>query len=136
MDTTGKKLVLRPWGHVERRREGNIYPKTQRSSPTAHEDIRISAVHDVAAGRFVPDRENDELTRDLKNDEHTGRARGTPGSKPWNVAFPAEMKRYPNKSHQRRKEREAAEKAAAAYRLRNVEEVLNRQQDQLDRLSH
>jgi hypothetical protein len=61
-------------------------------------DIR-SAVHDVAAGQFVPDRENDELTRALKNDEHTGRARGTPGSKPWNVAFPAEMKRYPDKSH-------------------------------------
>jgi hypothetical protein len=97
-------------------------------------DIR-SAVQDVEAGRFVPDRENDELTRALKNDEHTGRARGTPGSKPWNVAFRAEMKRYPDKSHQRRKEREAAEKAAAADRLRNVEEALKRQQDQLDRLS-
>jgi hypothetical protein len=41
------------------------------------------------------------------------------------------MKRYPNKSHQRRKEREAAEKAAAEAekaaavdRLRNVEEAL------------
>jgi hypothetical protein len=37
------------------------------------EDIR-SAVNDVAAGQFVPDREKDELTRALKNDEHTGRA--------------------------------------------------------------
>jgi hypothetical protein len=46
-----------------------------------------------------------------------------------------EMKRYPDKSHQRRKEREAAEKAAAADRLRNVEEALKRQQDQLDRLN-
>jgi hypothetical protein len=45
------------------------------------------------------------------------------------------MKRYPDKSHQRRKEREAAEKAAAADRLRNLEEALKRQQDQLDRLS-
>jgi hypothetical protein len=84
------------------------------------EDIR-SDVQDVAVGRFVPDRENDELTRALKNDEHTGRARGTPGSKPWNIAFPAEIKRYPDKSHQRRKEREAAEKAIAADQLRNVE---------------
>jgi hypothetical protein len=86
-------------------------------------------------GRFVPDRENDKLTRALKNDEHTGRARGTPCSKPWNVAFPVEMKRYPDKSHPRRKEREAAEKAATADRLRNVEEALKRQQDRLDRLS-
>jgi hypothetical protein len=45
------------------------------------------------------------------------------------------MKRYPDKSHQRRKEREAAEKAATADRLRNVVEALKRQQDQLDRLS-
>jgi hypothetical protein len=34
------------------------------------------------------------------------------------------MKRYPDKSHQKRKEREAAKKAAAADRLHNVEEAL------------
>jgi hypothetical protein len=45
------------------------------------------------------------------------------------------MKRYPDKSHQRRKKREPAEKAAAADQLLNVEEALKRQQDQLDRLS-
>jgi hypothetical protein len=45
------------------------------------------------------------------------------------------MKRYPDKSHQSRKEREAAEKTATADRLRNVEEALKWQQDQLDRLS-
>jgi hypothetical protein len=94
-----------------------IYTQKHKDHPLLPiEDIR-SAVQDVAAGRFIPDRENDELTRTLKNDEHTERARGTPGSKPWNVAFPA------------------AEKAAAADRLRNVEEALKRQQDQLDRLS-
>jgi hypothetical protein len=112
-----------------------IYTQKHKDHPLlAIEDIR-SAVQDVEARRFIPDRENDELTRALKNDEHTGRARGTPGSKSWNVAFPAEMKRYPDKSHQRRQEREAAEKAAAADRLRNVEEALKRQQDQLNRLS-
>jgi hypothetical protein len=52
------------------------------------------------------------------------------------------MKRYLDKSHQRRKERDAAEKAAAeaekaaaADRLRNVEEALKWQHDQIDRLS-
>jgi hypothetical protein len=52
------------------------------------------------------------------------------------------MKRYPDKSHQRRKEREAAEKAAAeakkaaaADRLPNIEEALKQKQDQIDRLS-
>ena len=119
-----------------------IYNQTHKDNPLLPINEIRSAVQDVAAGRFVPDRENDELTRALKNPEHEGRARGTPGSKPWKVAFPAERKRYPDKSHQRRKEREAAEKAAAeaekaaaADRLRNVEEALKRQQDQIDRLS-
>src|SRR4051812_50223133 len=73
----------------------------------------LDAVRDIEAGRFIPDREDDELTRALKNKEHPGRARGTPGSKCWKVAFPSESKKYPDKSHQRRKEREAVEKAAA-----------------------
>jgi hypothetical protein len=112
-----------------------IYTQKHKDHPLLPiEDIK-SAVQDVEAGRFVPDRGNDEITRALKNDEHTRRARGTPGSKPWNVAFPAEMKRYPDKSHQRRKEREAAEKAEVVDWLCNVEEALKRQQDQLDRLS-
>jgi hypothetical protein len=110
-----------------------IYNQRHKDHPLLPIDDIRSVVQDVAVGRFIPDRENDELTRALKNDEHTRRARGTPSSKPWNVAFPAEMKRYPDKSHQRRKEREAAEKAAAdaekaaaADRLRNVEEALKR----------
>jgi hypothetical protein len=104
-----------------------IYTQKHKDHPLLPiKDIR-SVVQDIAAGRFVPDRENDELTRALKNYEHTGRARGTPGSKPWNVAFPVEMKRYPDKSHQRRNKREAAEKAVAADRLRIVEEALKRQ---------
>jgi hypothetical protein len=112
-----------------------IYNQKHKDHPLLPIDDIRNAVHDVASGRFIPDRENDKLTRALKNDEHIGRARGTPGSKPWNVAFPIEMKRYPDKSHHRRKEREAAEKAAAADRLHNVEEALKRQHDQLDRLS-
>jgi len=119
-----------------------IYNQKHKDNPQLPiNDIR-SAVQDVAEGRFVPDRENDELTRALKNDEHKGRARGTPGSKPWKVAFPPERKRYPDKSHQRRKEREAAakaadeaEKAAAADRLRNVEEAVKQAQEQIKMLS-
>src|SRR3954466_390477 len=112
------------------------------------EDIR-DAVRDIEAGRFIPDRDNDELTRALKKKDHPGRARGTPGSKCWKLAFPSESKKYPDKSHQRRKEREAAEKAAAERekaanedektatkeRLRNVEEGLKRAEQLIDRLS-
>jgi hypothetical protein len=110
-----------------------LYNQRHRDNPQGFaamlpiEKIRTSH-KDVEEGRFVPDRENDELTRALGNDEHTGRARGTPGSKPWIVAFPPEKKRYPDKSHMRRKEREAAEKRAAADRLRNLEEAVLRLQ--------
>src|SRR4051812_46927163 len=39
-------------------------------------------------GTFLPDRENDELTKALRNPEHPGRTRGTLGSIPWKAGFP------------------------------------------------
>ena len=39
-------------------------------------DIIIQAVQDARNGVFQPERENDELTRTLKNPEHGGRTRG------------------------------------------------------------
>ena len=47
------------------------------------------AINEVRKGKFVPDRENDELTRALGNPEHPGRTRGTPGSVAWKVGFPS-----------------------------------------------
>ena len=46
------------------------------------------AINEVREGKFVPDRENDELTRALWNPEHPGRTRGTSGSVAWKVGFP------------------------------------------------
>jgi hypothetical protein len=65
------------------------------------------AAKDVEEGRFHPEREKDELTRALGNDEHPGRTRTTPGSKPWKLGFPIERKKFPDRSRKRRKEREA-----------------------------
>jgi hypothetical protein len=69
-----------------------IYNQRHKDNPLLPIDAIRSAVKDVEEGRFVPDREKDELTRGLGNDEHKGRTRGTPGSKPWTIAFPAERK--------------------------------------------
>ena len=41
---------------------------------------------------------------------------------PWMLAFSDERKRFPDRSHQRRKEKEAAQKETSADRLRNIEE--------------
>ena len=96
-----------------------------------------SAHEDVKKGRFIPDRENDELARALGK-EQPGRSRGLTGSPPWMIAFSEERKRFPDRSHLRRKEREAAEKAAdeaekAAKdeRLRTIEEAVKQLQQEI-----
>ena len=40
-----------------------------------HKDV-VAAIDEVRAGKFHPDREKDELTKALKNLEHTGQTRG------------------------------------------------------------
>ena len=111
-----------------------IYNIRHKENPLPIEDIR-KAVKDVKEGRFHPDRENDELTAGLGNKEHKGRTRGTPDSKPWKIAFPEDRKKHPDRSHQRRKEREAMEARAGADRLRNIEEELKLHKEQIVALS-
>ena len=147
-DLLAKGITPEPYKWIERARnwfyghggtldaEGKcIYNRRHKENPLLPiEDIR-NAVKDVEEGRFSPDREKDELTRGLGNDEHKGRTRGTPGSKPWKIAFPEDRKKYPDRSHQRRKEREAIEARAAADWKHNIEEQLKQQHDQIDALS-
>ena len=46
----------------------------------------VAAIDETQQGTFQPQRENDELTRALKNSEHPRRARGI-GVVPWKVAW-------------------------------------------------
>ena len=45
-----------------------------------------AAIDEAQQGTFQPQRENDELTRALKNPEHPGRAHGI-GVVPWKVSW-------------------------------------------------
>ncbi|KAK1686030.1 hypothetical protein QYE76_046878 [Lolium multiflorum] len=81
-----------------------IYTKEHLKKPG---EALIAADKDVREGRFHPERENDELTCALGNNEHGGRTRGTTGSVLWKYGFPEERKRFPDKSNERRKAREA-----------------------------
>ena len=54
-----------------------VYNQRHKDNPLLPIDDIRSAVQDVEVGRFVPDREKDELTRALKNYEHKGQSRGT-----------------------------------------------------------
>ena len=86
-----------------------IYNRRHKDNPLLPiEDIR-NAVKDVEEARFCLDREKYELACGLGNEEHRGRTRGTPGSKSWTIGFPEDRKKYPDRSHQKRKEREARE---------------------------
>jgi hypothetical protein len=103
------------------------YKKKHDEDPIPIDSLR-SAAMDVEELRFHPKREKDELTCTLGNDEHPGRTRTTPGTKPWKLGFPIERKKFPDRSYQRRKEREAD-------RMSQIEEQLKWHTDMLNRMS-
>ena len=76
----------------------------------------IKAAH---AGTFIPDRENDELTMALRNPEHPGRTRGTPGSVSWKAGFP-DACGY--KCQERKKKVEQTQLQALHTRVQGLEE--------------
>ncbi|KAK1686542.1 hypothetical protein QYE76_047390 [Lolium multiflorum] len=80
-----------------------IYTQRHRENPLPIEAFR-NAAKEVEEGKFRPEREKDQLTRALGNPEHPGRTRTIPGGKPWCIGFPAETKKYPDRSRQRQKD--------------------------------
>ncbi|KAK1646774.1 hypothetical protein QYE76_064579 [Lolium multiflorum] len=134
-ELTRKGIRLGTHGWIERCKEwfygigGTLHPETGKCIyKKAHLKFPIEALEkahkDVEEGRFQPDRENDELTRALGNKEHGGRTRGTEGSVPWNIGFPAERKRFPDKSHERRKARETDRLATLEGRFTTMQAQL------------
>ena len=78
----------------------------------------LAAIEDARTGVFQPERENDELTRALKNPEHPGRTRGK-GVIPWIEGFKDWSDSY--KSRSRKKNLEAVKKKQDADRLEDLE---------------
>jgi hypothetical protein len=101
-----------------------VYTKKHDEDPLPIDALR-SASKDVEEGRFHPKREKDKLTRALGNDEHPGQTRTTPGSKPWKHRFPIERKKFPDRSRQRRKEREADRMSQIEKQLKQRTDMLN-----------
>ena len=93
-----------------------------------------NAVKAVKDGDFIPDRENDEITLALGNKEHDGRTRGTIGSQSWRTGFPEERKKYPDRSRQRRKDREEVEADSQKDRMCLIEERLSNNKMKLTHL--
>jgi hypothetical protein len=78
--------------------DGSLSYRTPSAKDLAH---RIQSTHkEVEQGIFTPDRENDELTRNLRRKEHPGRTRGT-RLVPWGVSSQADKDTYRSRLRKR-----------------------------------
>ena len=75
----------------------------------------VTATDEAQQGTFQPQRENDELTRALKNHEHPGRARDI-GVVPWKVAWAGDSSYNTHRKS----------KAEQEEKLRAIQEEMNR----------
>ena len=81
----------------------------------------VAAIDETQQGTFQPQRENDELTRALKNPEHPGRARNI-GVVPWKVAWAGDSS---YKTHRK-------SKAKQEEKFRAMQEEMNRKYASLE----
>jgi hypothetical protein len=62
----------------------------------------VEAIQEVQEGKFQPDRENDELTKALKNKKHPRRRRGFGPSVPWRIGFSGDDEVYRSRSRSKK----------------------------------
>ena len=108
---------------------GKLDPKTgeiiEQASLKEASDALLEAIKEARMGAFQPQRENDELTRALKNPEHPGRTRGK-GMVPWFLGFADWNDSY--RSRDRKKKHEVDQ-------IQDLERKYNMQQEQINKLS-
>jgi hypothetical protein len=83
----------------------------------------LNAIDDARNGIFIPERENDELTRALKNPEHPGRTRGV-GVVPWYEGFAEYKDTYISRA--RKKKQEADRLSKLENDMKEIVEQLSR----------
>jgi len=122
---------------------GELDPETglvmvKASLKEATEEILI-AIEEARSGVFTPNRDNDELTRALKNPEHPGRTRGK-GVVPWYEGFADWNDDY--RSRARKKKQEEQKKKEKELELegliashQKLQQLFMLQQEQIDSLS-
>jgi hypothetical protein len=82
----------------------------------------VDAIELVRQGKYVPDREDDELSLALGNKEHWGRCRGRGGGVGFLEGFPEDAATY--RKHCRSKKREAERFTALERQMHDVKEQL------------
>ena len=96
----------------------------------------VEAIIEVQEGKFILDKERDELTKAPKNPEKPGRTRGFGPDVPWKIGFPEDRQSY--RSRARAKKRREQEEED---RLNNLEKqneeilaIVKNQQKQIEEL--
>ena len=96
----------------------------------------VEAITEVQKGKFIPDREKDELTKALRNPEKPGRTRGFGPSVPWKIGFPEDHESY--RSRARAKKRKEQEEEDRLNNLERANEeilaMVARQQKEIEEL--
>ena len=104
---------------------GELDPKTGKVSKKAcldgAEDKLLVAIEEARSGVFEPNRENDELTRALRNPEHPGRTRGM-GVIPWYEGFSEWNEDYRSRAR-RKMEEEKKRKLEEEQRKQDAERL-------------
>jgi len=94
----------------------------------------VEAIDDAQKGKFIADRENDELTVALGNKEKPGRTRGLGADTPWKLGFPEDIESY--RSRERARKRKEQEEEDRLKKLEREQEkiigIVRDQQKQLD----
>jgi hypothetical protein len=75
--------------------KGSVYIQKNHDEDPLPIDALRSASKDVEEGRFHAEREKDELTRALGNDEHLGRTRTTQAPNRGNSGFSSKGRNFP-----------------------------------------
>jgi hypothetical protein len=101
-------------GAVYDERTGKLVEKKKQIAEPLRELVKT--IVEVQEGIFQPDRENDKLTKALKNKEHTGQTRGLGSAIPWRSGFAEDSQTY--RSRERAKKRKAWEEAT---RIESIE---------------
>ena len=60
----------------------------------------VEAIAEVQSGKFIPDREMDELTKALENPEKPGRTRGFGPDVPWSLGFLKDRESYRSRARE------------------------------------
>jgi hypothetical protein len=83
-------------GHraVYKERTGKLVKKKNKEQFAEPLRELVKTITEVQEGTFKPDRENDELTKALKNKEHIGRTRGLGSAISWRSGFAEDSQTY------------------------------------------